>query len=87
MVWVIDKESSFLSAARPSAHPVLWLTQISVDTRGSVPVELSGRRCFQPGLKVRQAVSCFEVWLFAFVFILQRREKVLPGRRWVVTHL
>lgn len=79
MVWVIDKESSFLSAARPSAHPVLWRTQISVDTRGSAPVELSGQCGCQPGLKVRQAVSCFKVWLFVFVFIQQRREKLLPG--------
>lgn len=85
MVWVIDKESSFLSLARPSVHPVLWLTQISVNMQGSVPVELSGQCCFQPGLKLRQAVSCFEVWMFAFVFIQQRREKLLPGQRWVDT--
>lgn len=79
MVWVIDKESSVLSVARPPIHPVLWLTQISAVMRGSVPVELSGQRCFQPGLKVGQAVSCLEVWLFAFVFIQQTREKPLPG--------
>lgn len=79
MVWVIDKESSFLSVARPSVHPVLWLTQISVDMWGSVPVDLSEQCCFQLGLKVRRAVSCFEVWLFAFVSVQQRREKLLPG--------
>lgn len=74
MVWAIDKESSFLSAARPSVHPVLWLTQISVDMQGSAPLELSGQRCFRPAFKARQVVSCFEVWLFAFAFIQQRRN-------------
>lgn len=74
MVWAIDKESSFLSAARPSVHPVLWLSQISVNMQGSVPLELSGQCCLQPAFKARQAVSCFEVWLFAFVFIQQRRN-------------
>lgn len=72
MVWVIDKDSSFLSAARPSVHPVLWLTQISVNMQGSAPLELSGQCCFQPASKARQAVSCSEVWLFAFVFVQQR---------------
>lgn len=74
MVWVTDKELSFLSAARPSVHPVLWLTQISVNMQGSVPLELSGQCCFQPAFKARQAVSCSGVWLFAFVFIQQRRN-------------
>lgn len=73
-MWAIDKEPSFLSAARPSVHPVLWLTQISVSMQGSVPLELSGQCCFQPAFKARQAVSCFEVWLFAFVLIEQRRN-------------
>jgi len=84
MVWVIDRVI-FLSVARPSVHPVLWQTQISVDMWGSVPVELSGQCFFLPGLKVGQAVSCFEVWVFAFVFIQQRSEKLLPGQRWVDT--
>lgn len=72
MVWATDKEPSFLSAARPSVHPVLWLTQISVSMQGSEPLELSGHCCLQPACKAGQAVSCSEVWLFAFVFIQQR---------------
>lgn len=74
MVWVIDKESSFLSIARPPVHPVLWLTQISAVMRGSVLGELSGQRCFQPGLKVGQAVSCLEVG-YLLLCLYNRQER------------
>lgn len=72
MVWATDKELSFLSAARPSVQPVLWLTHISVNMQGSVPLELAGQCCFQNACKAGQAMACFEVCLFAFVLIQQR---------------